>query len=252
MHAFQSMSDQPPLLPLEVLAQGLKKPLVAARTAAEELRMRAQDPNSQRIGEVILQQMIHMDRMISAVMDLSLLERLDLQTAHSEVDLSYVIELAVEECRAELEGKAQRLVLQMPDTPLWIKGDELRLVQIIRSLLDNAVKFTPDEGSIFLSIMAIGSHVTIQVQDTGCGLTPAHLAQLFTPFALTTLEDPNSGLGISLAVTKQLVEIHKGTITAESAGHGQGSRFCVRLPRLSHGIKSFEASEPPTAESTAD
>src|SRR5579864_2537070 len=127
MHAFQSMSDQPPLLPLEVLAQGLKKPLVAARTAAEELRMSAQDPNSQRIGEVILQQMIHMDRMISAVLDLSLLERLDLQTAHSEVDLSYVIELAVEECRGELEGKAQRLVLQMPDTPLWIKGDELRL-----------------------------------------------------------------------------------------------------------------------------
>jgi signal transduction histidine kinase len=224
------MSEQPLSASLEVLAQGLRKPLVVARAAAEDLRMTATDPSSQRIGEVILQQVVQMDRMISTIMDLSLLERTGLKTARAEVDLPHVIELAVEDCRLELESKGQRLVLEMPETPLRIKGDELRLVQIIRSLMENAVKFTPEGGSIHLSIAAVGSHAQIQVQDTGCGLTQAHLSQLFTPFALADPLDAQGGLGISLALAKRLVELHQGTISAESAGQGQGSLFRVRLP----------------------
>ncbi len=225
------MSDQQPLsASLEVLAQGLRKPLVAARAAAEELRMTATDPSSQRFGEVILQQMLQMERMISAIMDLSLLERTGLETAYAEVDLPHVIELAVEDCRPELESKGQRLVVQMPETAPRVKGDERRLVQIIRSLMENAVKFTPAGGSIHLSIAAVGSEAEIQVQDTGCGLTQDHLSQLFTPFALADPRDAAGGMGISLALAKRLVELHEGTISAESAGDGQGSVFCVRLP----------------------
>jgi signal transduction histidine kinase len=224
------MSDQPLNTALEVLAQGLRKPLVSARAAAEELRMTATDPSSQRIGELILQQVVHMDRMISAILDLSLLERTGLETAHLDVDLPHVIELAVEECRPELESKGQRLILEMPDTAPRLKGDELRLVQVIRNLIDNAVKFTPEGGSIHLSITAADSQAQIQVEDTGCGLTPAHLSQLFTPFALANPLESEGGMGISLALTKRLVELHDGTISAESAGSGLGTRFCVCLP----------------------
>src|SRR3981081_4933827 len=110
--------------------------------------------------------------MVDALLDLSLLQRGRLQMAHSSVELVRVIELAVEECRPALESKGQRLILNMPEQGLRIQGDELRLVQIVRNLLDNAVKFTPDGGSIHLSIAGVGSQAQLQVQDTGRRLTP--------------------------------------------------------------------------------
>src|SRR5882762_6796978 len=169
---------------LEALAHAFRKPLMPVRTAAEELRMTATDPNSQRMGEIIFRQVEHMERMVDALLDLSLLERGRLQMAHSSVELLRVIELAVEECRPALESKGQRLTLNMPEQALRIHGDELRLVQVVRNLLANAVRFTADGGSIHLSIAGAGSRAEIQVQDTGCGLTPTDLARLFDPFFL--------------------------------------------------------------------
>jgi signal transduction histidine kinase len=225
------MSDQPLTDLLEVLAHGLRKPLAQVRAAAEGLRMTATDPNSQRIGEIIFRGVGQMDQMIEAVLDASLLERGRLQTTHSDVQLQRVIESAVEECRPALESKSQRLILQMPDQPLRIQGDELRLVQIVQNLLDNAVKFTPEGGSIHLSIAAVGSHAQIQVQDTGCGVTPTLLPRLFEPFAVgASTPHTEAGLGLSLIITKHLVELHNGTISAYSTGPGQGSQFCVTLP----------------------
>ena len=227
------MSDPPLNDFLEALAYALRKPLMPVRTAAEELRMTAADPNSQRMGEVIFRQVEHMERMVEALLDLSLLERGRLQMAHSSVELLRVIELAVEECRPALESKGQRLTLNMPEQALRIQGDELRLVQIVRNLLDNAVKFTADGGSIHLSIAGVGSQAQIQVQDTGCGLIPTVLSRLFDPFVLASTDNAEAGVGLSLSITRYLVELHKGTISADSAGPGQGSTFCVSLPLAS-------------------
>jgi signal transduction histidine kinase len=224
------MSDPPLNDFLQALAHAFKKPLMPVKTAAEELRMTAADPNSQRMGEIIFRQVEHMERMVDALLDLSLLERGRLQMARSSVELLHVIELAVEECRPALESKSQRLILNMPEQALRIQGDELRLVQIVRNLLDNAVKFTADGGSIHLSIAEVGSQAQIQVQDTGCGLTPTLLSQLFDPFALASTAQAEAGIGVSLNITKRLVELHNGTISAASAGAGQGSQFCVSLP----------------------
>jgi signal transduction histidine kinase len=120
--------------------------------------------------------------------------------------------------------------VNIPEQALRIEGDELRLVQIVRNLLDNAVKFTPDGGSIHLSIVGVGSQAQIQVQDTGCGLTPTVLSRLFDPFVLASTAQAEAGVGVSLSITKHLVELHRGAITAASAGPGQGSQFCVSLP----------------------
>jgi signal transduction histidine kinase len=223
---------------LEALAHALKKPLLPVRTAAEELRMTAADPNSQRMGEIIFRQVEHMERMVDALLDLSLLERGRLPMAHSSVELLRVMELAVEACRPALESKSLRLILNMPEQALRIEGDELRLVQIVRNLLDNAVKFTPDGGSIHLSIAGVGSQAEIQVHDTGCGLTPTALSQLFEPFVLASTAEAEAGAGVSLRITKRLVELHRGTISAVSAGPGEGSRFCVSLP-----LANLEGSE---------
>jgi signal transduction histidine kinase len=224
------MSNPPLNDLLDALAHALRKPLIPVRTAAEELRMTAADPNSQRMGEIIFRQVEHMERMLDALLDLSLVERRRLEMAHSTVELLRVIELAVEACRPALESKGQRLILNLPEQALRIEGDELRLVQIVRSLLDNAVKFTPDGGSIHLSIAAVGSQAEIQVHDTGCGLTPTVLSRLFEPFALASTPHAEAGVGVSLSITKRLVELHNGTISATSAGPGQGSQFCVSLP----------------------
>jgi signal transduction histidine kinase len=224
------MSDPPLNDFLEALAHAFRKPLMPVRAAAEELRMTAADPNSQRMGEIILRQVEHMERMVGALLDLSLLERGRLQMAHSSVELLRVIELAVEACRPALESKGQRLILNIPEQALRTQGDELRLVQIVRNLLDNAVKFTADGGSIHLSIAAVGSQAQIQVRDTGCGLTPTVLSRLFDPFVWASTAQTEAGTGMSLNITKHLVELHNGTISATSAGPGQGSQFCVSLP----------------------
>ena len=224
------MSEKPQIDFLEVLALRLKKPLAAAKAAAEELRMTAADPNSQRSGEIILGQVSQMDRMIQSLLELSLLERNLLPTSHSRVELERVVEAAVEECRPAMDSKSQRLVFDMPD-PLQVQGDERQLVTILRTLFDNAVKFTPPGGSIELSIAAVDSCAQIQVRDTGCGITPEGLSQLFDPFALEeSTASADRGLGLSLTITKHLVELHHGTITAHSEGPGQGAEFRVRLP----------------------
>jgi signal transduction histidine kinase len=224
------MSDPPLNDFLEALAHAFAKPLIPVRTAAEELRMTAADPNSQRMGEVIFRQVEHMERMVEALLDLSLLHRGRLQMAHSSVEVLRVIELAVEACRPALESKSQRLTVKMPEHALQILGDEPRLVQIVRNLLDNAVKFTANGGSIHLSIAAVGSQAQIQVQDTGCGLTPTALARLFDPFVSELTAQAEAGMGLSLNIARHLVELHNGTISATSAGPGEGSQFCVSLP----------------------
>src|ERR1700742_1724634 len=127
-----SMSDF-----LEILARGLRRPLEPAKAAAEELRMTAADPNSQRSGEIILGQVSQMERMIDALLDLSLLESGRFEAARSLGDLQGVFEAAVEACRPALEAKSQRLMVEMPDAWPQVEGDEARLVQIVRNLFDN-------------------------------------------------------------------------------------------------------------------
>jgi signal transduction histidine kinase len=255
---------------LQALAHALRKPLTPVRAAAEELRMRAPDPNSQRMGAIIFEQVAHMERLIGAILDLSLLQRGRLQMSYSSIELLRVLEAAVEECRPALESKSQRLIVDLPDQALQVEGDEPRLVQIMRNLLDNAVKFTPDGGSIRLSIAANDSHAQVQVQDTGVGLTPTALSRLFDPFVFVSGQEDGAvngaptaqapavaptpqaegssdspshetgaattldcGVGLSLIITKHLVELHNGSITATSEGPGQGSQFCVSLPLAS-------------------
>src|ERR1700761_6593037 len=131
----QVMSDRQLHDFLEVLAQGLRHPLEPVREAAEELRMTAADPQSQRIGEVIIRQVGQMSGMIDAILDVSRLERGHLQTTPEPLDLYKVLEVAVEDCRPALEAKSQRLMVEMPDGPLVIEGDETRMVQIVRNLM---------------------------------------------------------------------------------------------------------------------
>src|ERR1700761_2143260 len=193
------MSDQQLHDFLEVLAQGLRHPLEPVREAAEELRMTAADPQSQRIGEVIIRQGGQMTGMIDAILDVSRLERGHLPTSLARLDLYRILESAVEDCRAALEAKSQRLIVEMPDGPLEIEGDEARMIQIVRNLMSNAVKFTPEDGSIQLSIEPSEDEVRIPIADNGCGISSTDLPRVFEPFALTNAFGAgNNGGGLGL------------------------------------------------------
>jgi signal transduction histidine kinase len=113
-----------------------------------------------------------------------------------------------------------------------VRGDAARLLQVFSNLFDNAAKFTPPGGEVGVSLAREDAEARVTVSDNGAGIDPAFLPKMFEPFtqADTSLERATSGLGLGLALARQIVEAHGGTISATSAGRGQGSRFTVRLP----------------------
>jgi CheY-like chemotaxis protein len=126
------------------------------------------------------------------------------------------------------------LVILRANTPQWIEGDRIRLAQVVSNLLNNAAKYTPEGGKITLNVTQEGSDAVIEIRDTGIGIAPDILPQIFDLFiqAERSQAHSQSGLGIGLTLVRQLVEIHGGTVTAASPGIGQGSSFTVRLPTL--------------------
>ena len=140
--------------------------------------------------------------------------------------------LPAEACAPSTERAGQHLELSVPDLSAKVYGDSARLVQLFDNLIGNASKFTPDGGRIDVFVRLDGSSVVTSVKDSGIGLAADKLDAIFEPFA--QLENPigrsNTGLGIGLALAKQLVDMHGGNIEARSAGPGHGSEFVVRLP----------------------
>jgi CheY-like chemotaxis protein len=131
------------------------------------------------------------------------------------------------------EGKALDVTLQLPAQPCQVLGDATRLQQVFWNLLSNAIKFTPAEGRIDVQLQADGNYWTITVRDTGDGIAPEFLNHLFSRFrqADGTTTRRHGGLGLGLAIVQQLVELHGGSVSAASDGHGHGSTFTVRLPQ---------------------
>ena len=146
--------------------------------------------------------------------------------------LREVIETAVEASRPIIEAKKHCLRLAMPEEPIWLDADPTRLTQVITNLLTNAAKYTPDQGSIELAGRRQGGEIVVQVIDTGLGLPHEMLEEVFEMFtqANRTLDRCQGGLGLGLSLVRQMVQLHGGTISAESPGLGKGSTFTIRLP----------------------
>ena len=140
----------------------------------------------------------------------------------------------MEDRRPLLEGAGLTLTVDVPETPVWVSGDPTRLAQVLANLLDNAVKFTPVGGRVAVGVGrdAAGTQAVLIVTDTGAGIEAALLPRLFGAFAQAdrTLDRSRGGLGLGLAVVRGLAELHGGSVTADSAGPGEGATFTVRLP----------------------
>jgi diguanylate cyclase (GGDEF)-like protein len=216
---------------LAVVAHELRNPLTPIRIAAEMLgRVRPEQiPRYQTIIENEVERMV---RLVNDLLEMSRVNIGKLRIERQVVDLVAIIDEAIDACRPAMDKRLQQFSVQVPTWPIQLDADPVRLAQILRNLLDNASKYTPDGGEIRLSIAVIDANVVISVSDSGIGITTEGLPRIFEPFVQEkhAIGFNGTGLGIGLTVVRELVNAHGGRVAVTSAGTGLGSQFVVTLP----------------------
>ena len=238
---------------IAVLAHELRNPLAPVRTAVELLkRLGPPEPRLQRAREIIARQVSHMARLIDDLLDVSRIARGKLALQAERCDLAAIVRDTAEDYRPTVEGEGQQLQVQVAAQPLEVQGDPIRLAQMVGNVLTNAVRFNQPQGRIEVQAAAQGGQAVITITDTGVGIEPELLGRLFDPFAQAAqdLARSKGGLGLGLALTKGLAELHGGTVKAESEGPGRGARFTLALPLLQ--AQAPQATRSPATTGTAN
>jgi PAS domain S-box-containing protein len=218
---------------LATLAHELRNPLAPIRAAVKILQLKSKPtPESKSAIEVIDRQTRQMTRLIDDLLDIARITSNKMELRREQIELSAVLDVAVETSRPLIEQRGHKLIVKVPSVPMHIDGDMVRLAQVISNLLNNAAKYTERDGCIWLAAARTGNEAVIKVRDTGMGISAETLPQIFEMFtqAERTINGSAGGLGIGLTLVKRLVEMHGGTITARSEGRGKGSEFIVRVP----------------------
>jgi PAS domain S-box-containing protein len=220
---------------LAMLAHELRNPLAPIRNAAQILK-RANLDEARRAWchEVIDRQVEQLTRLVDDLLDVSRISRGKIELKREPLDVADIVRRAVETSQPLIDARRHEFSMRLPPEPAYVEGDLVRLAQVVSNLLNNAAKYTDEGGHIDLTLEPEEGAVLIRVRDTGRGIDPAVLPDLFDLFYQVdrTLDRSEGGLGIGLSLVKNLVAMHGGTIQAFSAGRGQGSEFVIRLPRL--------------------
>lgn len=220
---------------MAMVAHELRNPLTPIRIAADLLVQGdyANAASVARLQSIIDGQVTHMARLIDDLLDGSRLSTGKLRLERSAIDLQHVINVAIDTCTPAMRAKAQTFTSTLPPDPLAFHGDAIRLTQVFSNLLDNACKYTPMGGHIALNAAISRSAIVFSVSDDGIGIAATELHTIFDLFVQDKhgLAMANGGLGIGLAVVRDLVSAHGGSVVAHSAGRDQGSTFVVTLPR---------------------
>ena len=236
---------------LAMLAHELRNPLAPIRTALELMRRSgADDIATQRAHDVMDRQITHMVRLVNDLLDVSRITSGRITLSVQPVDLRRVIADSVDSVRPLIDARRQHLEVTIPAEALPVRGDITRLVQVIVNLLDNAAKYTAEEGTIRLDASRERGHVVVSIADTGVGISPRLLPRIFDLFTQDerTLDRAQGGLGLGLSLVRRITELHGGSVEAHSAGRGQGSRFIVMLPvHLDTGVTVSRSSQPATS-----
>jgi PAS domain S-box-containing protein len=218
---------------LAVLAHELRNPLAPIRNAAEVLcRSEPIRPELLTACEILERQIKQMTHLVDELLDVSRIGsgRVELQV--ELVDLSALLRTVESSQRLAFDAAHQSLTLTLPNEPVYVYGDWARLIQVFSNLLQNANKYTPANGQIAVEARREGSEAIVSVRDTGIGIPPDKLSEVFELFAQLDRSSfrTRGGLGIGLTLAKRLTELHRGSIEARSAGEDRGSEFVVRLP----------------------
>jgi len=236
---------------LATLAHELRNPLAPIRTGLELLgqassSQRHDDGGQQRTLGVMHRQLGHMVRLIDDLLDVSRITRGKLELKRERITLSLAITAAVEASRPLIARKGHELVVSVSEPSLQLEADLTRIAQVLSNLLNNASNYTPTGGRIELTTEQQLDRVAIIVRDNGIGIPQDRLEDVFEMFSQVsrTLDRSHGGLGIGLALVRSLVEMHGGSVRAESAGRGKGSTFTVTLPLASGGLSVHTLEQP--------
>lgn len=232
---------------IATLAHELRNPLAPLRTGLEILRRDPASKPAAQAREMMKRQLQHMVRLIDDLLDVSRISLGRLELRHEQVTLQRIIESALEHSRPALDAARHALSVELPRSEVSLTCDFARLSQVISNLLINSAKYTPASGKITLSANADDTQVTIRVIDTGIGIPPDKLTEIFDMFSQISspLDRTQGGLGIGLALVRRLVQLHGGEVYAESPGPGLGSTFTVKIPREAKSAGVARSVEKP-------
>ncbi len=219
---------------LAMLSHELRNPLNAIVSATALMRLPNVPPDTARHAyEIIERQGAHMAKLLDELLDVSRMTQNKMPMQKRVFNLSDIVPDAVAAVQKRLEEGRYQFLREIAAAPLWVNGDASRLQQALANLLDNAIKYTPAEGRIVLSMQPDDGHVVIRVKDTGVGIEPHLLSSVFDLFVQShqTLARSSGGMGVGLSVVRSIAELHGGEVNAYSAGAGKGSEFIIRLPR---------------------
>ena len=216
---------------LATLAHELRNPLAPIRAAAHAIKLlHPEDPRLSAAQGMIERQVTHITRLVDELSELSrvTLGRIELQVRNES--LAAVLTSVADAIQPSIATAGHEFLVDLPDEPLLIRADAVRLSQAIANVLENAVKYTPRGGRITLRARREGELAAILVEDTGIGIPPETIGHVFDMFLESDRKTRRGGLGIGLAVTRKLIEMHGGTIAAASAGSDQGTQVTIRIP----------------------
>ena len=218
---------------LAMLGHELRNPLAPILTAVKLMELRGDD-RSKREREVIDRQVRHLSRLVDDLLDVSRIAQGKIDLGWQSVDVAEVAASAVETASPLFETKSHQVSIRVPPGKLFVKGDPVRLAQVISNLLTNAAKYTPARGHIELTAGQENDQIVIRVKDDGIGIARDFLPKVFDLFVQSrrALDRAEGGLGLGLTLVKNLVTLHGGQVTAHSDGADRGSEFVVRLPAL--------------------
>jgi signal transduction histidine kinase/CheY-like chemotaxis protein len=218
---------------LAMLAHELRNPLAPIRIATQIISMRdTSNPPVQKAREIIDRQVGHLTRLLDDLFDVSRVTSGKVQLRKEAVNLATAVANALEASRGIIQERTHSLSVSLPDEPLFVDADPVRLEQVIINLVNNAARYTPPNGHIAVTATREAGEAVLHVRDDGIGIHASVLPHVFDLFTQgdRSLARSEGGLGIGLTIVRNLVELHGGTITAQSEGPGRGSEFIVRLP----------------------
>jgi signal transduction histidine kinase/ActR/RegA family two-component response regulator len=219
---------------LATLAHEILNPLSPIANAVQILQLDASaNPTQVRARNIIERQTQQLARLVDDLLDASRITAGKLHLRKERLDLGMMAKKAIEGSCSLIQACRHKLMLSLPPHPVWLDADPARLEQILLNLLNNAAKFTPKGGRIWLHLEVDGDRAELRVRDTGQGIMPEmlpHIFDLFTQAEQKALDRSTGGLGIGLALVRSLAEMHGGTIEARSEGPGLGAEFILRLP----------------------
>ncbi|MCW5672289.1 MAG: response regulator [Hydrogenophaga sp.] len=230
---------------LATLAHELRNPLSPMTSAVALLQMPTVSPQAREKALAVLErQLQHIVRLVNDLLDASRVATGKLSLDTAPLNIGELLHTAAEGAQALAQQQGLQLQLHLPDEALYVNGDAVRLTQVFSNLLNNACRYTPHGGRVDLALTSADTSVVVTVTDTGIGVEPAMQERIFDLFeqADQSMQRGSAGLGVGLTLSRQIIQLHDGSLSMHSEGLHRGSCFTVRLPRLHPGSKPVDAA----------